>query len=65
VDAVARYQGPGVAEGTVKTTLRFRFRSSERSLSREELSLWRDEAAARFLALGQTSVDGYPPKEVV
>jgi phenylalanyl-tRNA synthetase beta chain len=65
VDAVARYQGAGVAEGHVKTTLRFRFRSSERSLSREELSLWRDEAASRFLALGRTSVDGYPPKEVV
>src|SRR5262249_28995666 len=52
VDAIARYQGANVAEGRVKTTLRFRFRSPERSLSREELSRWRDEAAARFLALG-------------
>jgi phenylalanyl-tRNA synthetase beta subunit len=59
VEGHARYQGPGVPSGAVKTTLRFHFGSPERSLSREELSLWRDEAARRFLALGGTAVDGY------
>jgi phenylalanyl-tRNA synthetase beta chain len=59
VDAIARYQGAGVPQGAVKTTLRFRFRSAERSLSREELASWRDEAARRFLSLGNTAVDGY------
>jgi phenylalanyl-tRNA synthetase beta chain len=59
VEAIARYQGENVPRGFVKTTLRLGFQSAERSLSREELSLWRDRAAARLLALGETAVDGY------
>ncbi len=59
VEAIARYQGANVPPGFVKTTLRLLFQSPERSLAREELSLWRDRAAARLLALGETSVDGY------
>ena len=33
-----RYEGSGVREGEVKTTLRLRFRSSERTLSQEEVN---------------------------
>ena len=33
-----RYEGPGVAEGQVKTTIRLRFRSPERTLEQEEVN---------------------------
>ena len=33
-----RYEGPGVREGEVKTTLRMRFRSRERTLAQEEVN---------------------------
>ncbi len=33
-----RYEGPGVSEGEVKTTIRLRFRSPERTLSQEEVN---------------------------
>jgi phenylalanyl-tRNA synthetase beta chain len=33
-----RYEGPGVGEGEVKTTIRMRFRSAERTLSQEEVN---------------------------
>ena len=33
-----RYEGPGVAEGTVKTTIRLTFRSPERTLEQEEVN---------------------------
>lgn len=53
-----RYQGPGVPDGFVKTTLHLRFGSAERSLSREEINAWRDAAAGRLLDRPDTSVDG-------
>ncbi len=58
VDARSRYQGAGVPEGFVKTSLNLRFGSPERSLSREEVNSWRDDAARRLLALGETRIDG-------
>ncbi len=33
-----RYEGPGVPTGEVKTTIRMRFRSPERTLSQEEVN---------------------------
>jgi len=33
-----RYEGPGVPEGQVKTTIRLRFRSRERTLEQEEVN---------------------------
>ena len=35
---VDRYEGPGVPEGHVKTTIRLTFRSSDRTLSQEEIN---------------------------
>ncbi len=65
VEAKVRYRGPGVPEGSVKTTMTLRFGSAERSLAREEINAWRDAAAERILAGGDTKVDGIPsPKEV-
>ncbi|MEO6325781.1 MAG: phenylalanine--tRNA ligase subunit beta [Thermoanaerobaculia bacterium] len=58
VGASVRYQGAGVPSGFVKTTLNLRFGSAERSLSREEINSWRDSAALRLLAIGETKVDG-------
>ena len=58
IGARSRYQGPGVPEGFVKTTLNLRFGSAERSLSREEVNTWRDAAAKRLLGLPETRVDG-------
>lgn len=58
VGATAVYRGAGVAPGFVKTTLNLRFGSAERSLSREEINSWRDAAALRLLAIGETKVDG-------
>lgn len=58
VDARSRYQGAGVPEGFVKTSLNLRFGSKERSLSREEVNSWRDDAARRLIALGETKIDG-------
>jgi phenylalanyl-tRNA synthetase beta chain len=40
-----RYEGPGVAEGEVKTTVRLTFRSSERTLGQEEVNRERDRLA--------------------
>lgn len=60
VTARYRFSGTGVPEGHVKTTLSLRFGSAERSLSREEVNSWRDAAARRLLALGETRVDGIP-----
>ncbi len=59
VDARYLYRGPGVPDGFVKTTLTLRFGSAERSLSREEVNGWRDEAARRLLALPESRVDGF------
>ncbi|HEY3174087.1 MAG TPA: phenylalanine--tRNA ligase subunit beta [Thermoanaerobaculia bacterium] len=41
-----RYEGPGVAEGEVKTTIRLTFRSSERTLEQAEVNRERDRLAA-------------------
>jgi phenylalanyl-tRNA synthetase beta chain len=38
VRVVDRYEGRGVAEGKVKTTIRLTFRSSERTLEQEEVN---------------------------
>jgi phenylalanyl-tRNA synthetase beta chain len=40
-----RYEGPGVAEGEVKTTLRLTFRSPERTLEQEEVNAERNRLA--------------------
>lgn len=40
-----RYEGPGVAEGEVKTTVRLTFRSPERTLEQEEVNRERDRLA--------------------
>jgi phenylalanyl-tRNA synthetase beta chain len=40
-----RYEGPGVAEGAVKTTVRLTFRSQERTLEQEEVNRERDRLA--------------------
>ena len=47
-----------VPSGFVKTTLSLVFGSPDRSLSREEVNGWRDAAARRLAALGETTVDG-------
>ncbi len=60
VEAKGRYRGPGVREGFVKTTLTLRFGSPLRSLAREDVNAWRDEAARRLLALPDAAVDGVP-----
>jgi phenylalanyl-tRNA synthetase beta chain len=41
-----RYEGPGVAEGQVKTTIRLTFRSSDRTLEQAEINRERDRLAA-------------------
>jgi phenylalanyl-tRNA synthetase beta chain len=41
-----RYEGPGVADGEVKSTLRLTFRSPERTLEQEEVNAERDRLAA-------------------
>lgn len=41
-----RYEGPGVAEGQVKTTIRLTFRSFERTLEQAEINRERDRLAA-------------------
>ncbi|HEX9286359.1 MAG TPA: phenylalanine--tRNA ligase subunit beta [Thermoanaerobaculia bacterium] len=41
-----RYEGPGVAQGEVKTTIRLTFRSPERTLEQAEVNLERDRLAA-------------------
>jgi phenylalanyl-tRNA synthetase beta chain len=58
VEAKGRYRGPGVPEGFVKTTLTLRFGSPSRSLAREDVNAWRDEAVRRLLALPDAKVDG-------
>ncbi|HEV8610456.1 MAG TPA: phenylalanine--tRNA ligase subunit beta [Thermoanaerobaculia bacterium] len=40
-----RYEGPGVADGEVKSTLRLTFRSPERTLEQEEVNRERDRLA--------------------
>jgi phenylalanyl-tRNA synthetase beta chain len=40
-----RYEGPGVAEGDVKTTIRLTFRSPERTLEQEEVNSERNRLA--------------------
>ena len=58
VDAKYLWRGAGVPEGFVKTTLRVAFGSPERSLGRDEINRWRDEAARRLLLVPGTAVDG-------
>ena len=58
VDAKYLWRGAGVPEGHVKTTLTVAFGSPERSLERDEINRWRDEAARRLLTVGGTTVDG-------
>ena len=58
VDAKYLWRGAGVPEGHVKTTLTVEFGAQERSLERDEINRWRDEAARRLLALPGTAVDG-------
>ncbi len=58
VDAKYLWRGAGVPEGHVKTTLTVAFGSGERSLERDEINRWRDEAARRLLTLPGTAVDG-------
>jgi phenylalanyl-tRNA synthetase beta chain len=58
VDAKYLWRGAGVPEGHVKTTLTVAFGSPERSLERDEINRWRDEAARRLLAVPGTAVDG-------
>jgi phenylalanyl-tRNA synthetase beta chain len=58
VDAKYLWRGAGVPEGFVKTTLRVTFGSQERSLGRDEINRWRDEAARRLLFVPGTAVDG-------
>jgi phenylalanyl-tRNA synthetase beta chain len=41
-----RYEGPEVAKGQVKTTIRLTFRSSERTLEQAEINRERDRLAA-------------------
>lgn len=41
-----RYEGPGVAEGSVKTTVRLTFRSAERTLQQEVVNAERDRLAS-------------------
>ena len=58
VDAKYLWRGAGVPEGFVKTTLTVAFGSAERSLGRDEINRWRDEAARRLLLVPGTAVDG-------
>ena len=58
VDAKYLWRGAGVPEGHLKTTLTVAFGAQERSLERDEINRWRDEAARRLLALPGTAVDG-------
>ncbi|MFN7986843.1 MAG: phenylalanine--tRNA ligase subunit beta [Thermoanaerobaculia bacterium] len=58
VDAKYLWRGAGVPEGHLKTTLTVAFGAQERSLERDEINRWRDEAARRLLALLGTAVDG-------
>ena len=58
VEAKYLWRGAGVPEGFVKTTLRVAFGSVERSLGRDEINRWRDEAARRLLLVPGTAVDG-------
>lgn len=58
VEAKYRYQGAGVPAGFVKTTLTLRFGAADRSLARDEVNAWRDEAARRFRELPDARVDG-------
>jgi phenylalanyl-tRNA synthetase beta chain len=60
VEAKGRYRGPGVPEGSIKTTMTLRFGSSRGSLAREDVNSWRDAAARRLLALPGAKVDGVP-----
>ncbi len=60
VDVKGRYRGPGVPDGSVKTTLTLRFGSPRASLAREDVNGWRDAAARRLLALPGAKVDGVP-----
>ncbi len=60
VDAKYLWRGAGVPEGCVKTTLTVGFGSAERSLERDEINRWRDEAARRLLQVPATAVDGIP-----
>ncbi len=58
VDAKYLWRGAGVPEGNLKTTLTVAFGAPERSLERDEINRWRDEAARRLLAVPGTAVDG-------
>lgn len=58
VEAKYLWRGTGVPDGHVKTTLTVAFGSAERSLERDEINRWRDEAARRVLAVPGTTVDG-------
>ncbi len=58
VTAKYLWRGAGVPEGSVKTTLIIAFGSQERSLGRDEINRWRDEAARRLLLVAGTAVDG-------
>lgn len=58
IDAKYLWRGAGVPEGHVKTTLTVAFGSPDRSLERDEINRWRDEAARRLLAVPGTAVDG-------
>ncbi len=58
VEAKYLWRGAGVPEGHVKTTLTVAFGSAERSLERDEINRWRDEAARRLLAVPGAAVDG-------
>ena len=58
VGAKYLWRGAGVPERHVKTTLTVTFGSGERSLERDEINRWRDEAARRLLAVPGTAVDG-------
>lgn len=58
VDAKYLWRGAGVVEGFVKTTLTVAFGSQERSLGRDEINRWRDEAARRLLLVPGAAVDG-------
>ncbi|MBK9968797.1 MAG: phenylalanine--tRNA ligase subunit beta [Holophagales bacterium] len=58
VEAKYLWRGAGVPAGFVKTTLTVAFGSQERSLGRDEINRWRDEAARRLLLVPNTAVDG-------
>ena len=55
--------GPGSRRASSRRRSPSRFGSPERSLSREEVNGWRDEAARRLLALPGHAVDGILLKE--